>query len=161
MGIKFFKCNKKRSCLSHPETFDGDGQTLQQLIDNPNRGEFNNLEKLAIKIIEKTKNGEITWEPISDLGEFDEGWGCTDCKDFTITVFVEKDPSFSGQVWKIEWEYFKTNFYCTIKKGEEEIEINKYSVAGAIIDEFLAELRKKPSHKTQNDIAKEFLEDLL
>lgn len=152
------KTKPKSSEISHPETFSGDGRSLQEWVDDPERGRFNKPELTVLKIIRETKSGKIKWEPESDDNEL---WRAH-YKKLQLFVSVRPDPTYKKELFG-DWVFYSKKFELTIfDDGDNKAIINKYSICGYIIDELLSELRKNPcKKKIEDEIFDKVLEDLL
>ena len=130
--------------LARPDTYDGHGRSVQDLIDETNGRLFTKNEQVALKILQDTKDRKIKWEGQSE--DKMKLWSAFYGK-YNLFIFVYPNPSWESldETNKPDWVRLKNTFEIYLCEGDDKAIINGMSIPGCIIDELLAELNKQVS----------------
>lgn len=128
--------------LTRPDTYDGHGRSVQDLIDKANGRPFTKNEQVALKILKDTKDQKIKWEVQSE--DKMKLWSAPYDK-YNLFIFVYPNPSWESldETDKPDWVRLKNTFEMHLYEGDDKDIISGMSIPGCIIDGLLAELNEQ------------------
>lgn len=128
--------------VARPDTYDGHGKSVQDMIDEANGRPFTKNEQVALKILKDTKDRKINWKVESE--DKMKLWSAFYGK-YNLFVSVHPNPSWRNldETDKPDWVRLRDTFEIYLYEGNDKAIINGMSISGCIIDELLAELNKQ------------------
>lgn len=136
-----FRKKKDEYELTRPDTYDGHGRSVQDMINEANGKPFTKNEQVALKILQDTKDRKIDWVVEGNDPKLWRAW----YGNYQLFVSVRPSPSWEDldALDKPDWVKLNNIFELYLYDGNDKIVINNYALPGCIIDELLAELNKQ------------------
>lgn len=133
---------KVKNELTRPDTYDGHGRSVQDMIDELNGRPFTKNEQVALKILQDTKDRKIKWEVQSEDNM--KLWSAFYGK-YNLFIIIYPNTSWENldETDKPDWVRLKNTFEIYLCEGDDKDIISGMSISGCIIDELLAELNEQ------------------